>query len=613
MRSLGFISVALSAAIAVALTCVASAQRIAQAGAVDVSAADCAPVPAAPFELASTVNGATVTLQWQAESGACAPTFFIVQVGSAPGLSNLMTVSTGSAATLTGTNVSAGTYHVRVLAGSTTGNSTPSNETIVQVGSGGGTCSAPPAAPFALTSTTTGTTVALSWQASPAATSYLIEAGSSPGASNLAASNTGSAATTFAASGVAPGVYYVRVRGSNACGTSAPSNQVTVSVSSSSTKVQVLSVSVTGGASVGIGQTSRLTATAARSDGSTIDVTSQASWQSSNPAVATVTEGVVTGVARGTSAIIGTFQGKAGGLGMSSGLEPATLSACGQITTSGRYVLTANIDGRGFSLGQASCVGIAADNVTLDCGGLSINTVNVSAAARLVQNVLVTNCTITEYLTTTVAAHVQFMSNRIVNLRNRTISPTAALIFNGGHHNVAMHNDIDGGWDGVSRANNTIGYDDNIAIFSEDSDIIQSNVLRNAWDACFETIGRISNTLIAGNIMSNCGYAGISSYHGTSWIGNVVAGNNISRSGTVAWLVWQDDNSRTQRVISFVDNVFESNVASGIAGRSLLLSFPPSLPLPLNVGNNILRNNVLGTPVTLVPAGAFIDAGGNRF
>ncbi len=61
------------------------------------------------------------------------------------------------------------------------------------------------------------------------------------------------------------------------------------------------------------GQTSQLTATARMSDGTSQAVTSQATWQSSNPAVATVSAtGLVSGVGYGTSTITATYQGVSG-------------------------------------------------------------------------------------------------------------------------------------------------------------------------------------------------------------------------------------------------------------------------------------------------------------
>jgi predicted phage tail protein len=70
--------------------------------------------------------------------------------------------------------------------------------------------------------------VSLGWRAVAGATSYLVEAGSSRGASNLGVFNVGN--TTSLVTGVPPGVYYVRIRAVNGNGVSGPSNEVAVQV-----------------------------------------------------------------------------------------------------------------------------------------------------------------------------------------------------------------------------------------------------------------------------------------------------------------------------------------------------------------------------------------------
>lgn len=95
----------------------------------------------------------------------------------------------------------------------------------------GSSCSAAPGAPGAFTLTgNSGGTVSFAWNASPDATTYIIEAGSTPGSVNLANSNLGSAASSFTAANVGAGVYYVRLRAQNSCGTSSVSNEVTLVV-----------------------------------------------------------------------------------------------------------------------------------------------------------------------------------------------------------------------------------------------------------------------------------------------------------------------------------------------------------------------------------------------
>jgi hypothetical protein len=87
-----------------------------------------------------------------------------------------------------------------------------------------------PSSPIALSSTVSGSTVVLSWSASAAASSYVVEAGSSPGLTDLANIDTGSSAPTLTATGVPAGTYYVRVRARNSEGVSGPSNETVVVV-----------------------------------------------------------------------------------------------------------------------------------------------------------------------------------------------------------------------------------------------------------------------------------------------------------------------------------------------------------------------------------------------
>src|SRR5262249_54032165 len=95
---------------------------------------------------------------------------------------------------------------------------------------------APPAAPGSptnLTVSSAGSSVTLSWRpptSGGAVVSYSIEAGSSSGAANLARFSTGSANTTYTASDVGSGVYYMRVRATGGNGVSSASNEAMVIV-----------------------------------------------------------------------------------------------------------------------------------------------------------------------------------------------------------------------------------------------------------------------------------------------------------------------------------------------------------------------------------------------
>jgi hypothetical protein len=185
--------------------------------------------PAAPDSLTAGASGSSVTLSWRAPSSGGSPTRYVVEAGSVTGSANLANSSTGSTATtFSASNVGAGVYYIRVRAANGAGVSPASNEAKLVVGSA---CSGPPAAPTTLIGSANGLTVMLAWTAAGGnPTSYVVEGGSGPGLSNLANSDTGSAAPSFTAPGIGRGVYYVRVRGKNACGIGASSNEVVVIV-----------------------------------------------------------------------------------------------------------------------------------------------------------------------------------------------------------------------------------------------------------------------------------------------------------------------------------------------------------------------------------------------
>jgi hypothetical protein len=111
-------------------------------------------------------------------------------------------------------------------------------------------------------------------------------------------------------------------------------------------------------ATISVGQTIQLTATAALSNGSTQNVSTQATWQSSNQAVATVSStGLVTSITSGTANIAATYQGKIGTITISVlNLAPPVGTDCSHGS------MSATINGAPWT---ASCVGAPIRTATI--------------------------------------------------------------------------------------------------------------------------------------------------------------------------------------------------------------------------------------------------------
>jgi hypothetical protein len=90
--------------------------------------------PGAVTALAFQVSGSTVLLTWRAPTSGAAPTEYMIEAGSAPGLGNLAQFTTGSTTEfIVVTNVPPGTYYVRVRGVSGSAIGPPSNEVVIAV------------------------------------------------------------------------------------------------------------------------------------------------------------------------------------------------------------------------------------------------------------------------------------------------------------------------------------------------------------------------------------------------------------------------------------------------------------------------------------------------
>ena len=93
-------------------------------------------------------------------------------------------------------------------------------------------CTAPPSTPTSVAATAQGNVGRLTWAPPPAGetvSNYIIEAGSTPGSNNQGTFVAPGNRTTFEREAGA-GTYHVRMFARNACGTSPPSQEVTVTI-----------------------------------------------------------------------------------------------------------------------------------------------------------------------------------------------------------------------------------------------------------------------------------------------------------------------------------------------------------------------------------------------
>ncbi|MDH4065031.1 MAG: hypothetical protein OEW19_11575, partial [Acidobacteriota bacterium] len=116
-----------------------------------------------------------------------------------------------------------GRYFVRVKGLNGFGAGPPSNEVLVTL-AGSGPCATPPPPPGGFTAEVAGVATRLTWTSAPSASSYVVEAGSAAGLVDLYRSNVGRVLSL--ATSAPAGRYFVRVRAASACGESAPSAEL---------------------------------------------------------------------------------------------------------------------------------------------------------------------------------------------------------------------------------------------------------------------------------------------------------------------------------------------------------------------------------------------------
>ncbi|HUE89833.1 MAG TPA: PQQ-dependent sugar dehydrogenase [Vicinamibacterales bacterium] len=186
-------------------------------------------VPNAPENLTAVVSGSTVTVSWQPPSSGGLPSGYQLEAGSVSGAADFGVVPAAASQTsLTFPNIPQGVYFARVRSLGAAGASGPSNEAVITVRP----CVQPPPVPASFGSAVNGRLVTLTWAVPATAdgpAQFVIEAGSETGAANLAILAVDGVWRALSVEAPA-GHYFVRIRGVNACGSSAPSAEIVVTV-----------------------------------------------------------------------------------------------------------------------------------------------------------------------------------------------------------------------------------------------------------------------------------------------------------------------------------------------------------------------------------------------
>jgi hypothetical protein len=184
-------------------------------------------LPAAPRDLAATVVRFAIALRWLPGTGGGTATGWLVEAGSAPGLSDLARVPIGVFPRTLAATVPEGRYYVRVRALNASGASPPSNE--IEVITGPTQCTFPNT-PTGLTALAGELGVRLSWAQPTDAlpTAYQLAVGTASGSTDVGIFSLPPAA--ILSTPAPPNTYFVRVAGVNACGPSPYSTEVSFTV-----------------------------------------------------------------------------------------------------------------------------------------------------------------------------------------------------------------------------------------------------------------------------------------------------------------------------------------------------------------------------------------------
>jgi hypothetical protein len=185
-------------------------------------------LPSAPQNLAASLVGNQITVTWGTPSSGAPISNYIVRAGTGPGQSDVYDGSVGPVLSVS-SPIPNGTYYIRVLAQNAIGLGPATPDLVVTVG-------APPGPPQNAVAAAAAGVITFSWSqpvSGGAVSTYVVQAGTGSGLSNVFNGAVG--AGTSVSGTVPPGTYFLRVLAQGPGGTSAPSNEVVLTVGPSCT------------------------------------------------------------------------------------------------------------------------------------------------------------------------------------------------------------------------------------------------------------------------------------------------------------------------------------------------------------------------------------------
>ncbi len=175
----------------------------------------------APTAFSVGSNGSTASMSWGTPASGGAPTSYLLEAGSGPGLADIAVLPLGGLSF--STTAPPGTYYLRVKAQNACGVGPASTEQVLSMACVAPGQVGPPSAGVS------GSTANLSWNAVAGATSYRISVGTAAGASNTLSMVV--PGTSRQLTGLANGTYFMRVSAVNACGSGPTSGEGMFAVS----------------------------------------------------------------------------------------------------------------------------------------------------------------------------------------------------------------------------------------------------------------------------------------------------------------------------------------------------------------------------------------------